>query len=100
MRAAVGDEVAWIEQKDYDGHWAEVVLHTEKSGRFDSLDIVPEFAEKHVRQTDLWVKPGDEVRAFMGANDAIGTLVLCFDTEEELVSALKDVDNWMTIKVK
>ena len=100
VRAAVGDEVAGIEQKDYDGHWAEVVLHTEKSGRFDSLDIVPEFAEKHVRQTDLWVKPGDEVRAFMGANDAIGTLVLCFDTEEELVSALKDVDNWMTIKVK
>ena len=100
VRAAVGDEVAGIEQKDYDGHWAEVVLHTEKSGRFDSLDIVPEFAEKHVRQTDLWVKPGDEIRAFMGANDAIGTLVLCFDTEEELVSALKDVDNWMTIKVK
>ena len=100
VRAAVGDEVVGIEQKDYDGHWAEVVLHTEKSGRFDSLDIVPEFAEKHVRQTDLWVKPGDEIRAFMGANDAIGTLVLCFDTEEELVSALKDVDNWMTIKVK
>ena len=100
VRAAVGDEVVGIEQKDYKGHWAEVVLHTEKSGRFDSLDIVPEFAEKHVRQTDLWVKPGDEIRAFMGANDAIGTLVLCFDTEEELVSALKDVDNWMTIKVK
>ena len=100
VRAAVGEEVIGLEQKGYDGHWAEVVLHTEKSGRFDSLDIAPEFAEKHVRQTDLWVKPGDEVRAFMGANDAIGTLVLCFNTEEELVSALKDVDNWMTIKVK
>ena len=100
VRAAVGDEVAWIEQKDYDGHWAEVVLHTEKSGRFQSLDIAPDLSEKHVRQTDLWVKPGDEVRAFMGANDAIGTLVLCFDTEEELVSTLKNMDNWMTIKVQ
>lgn len=100
VRAAVGDEVVGIEQKDYDGHWAEVVLHTEKSGCFQSLDIAPDFAEKHVKQTDLWVKPGDEVRAFMGANDAIGTLVLCFDTEEELVSALKDMDNWMTIKVQ
>lgn len=98
--AAVGEEIIGIEQKDYKGHWAEVVLHTEKSGRFDSLDIAPDFAEKHVKQIDLWVKPGDEVRAFMGANDAIGTLVLCFDTEEELVSALKDMDNWMTIKVK
>ena len=100
VRAAVGEEVISLEQKGYNGHWAEVVLHTEKSGRFDSLDIAPEFAEKHVRQTDLWVKPGDEVRAFMGANDAIGTLVLCFDMEEELVSALKNMDNWMTIKVQ
>ena len=100
VRAAVGDESIGIEQKDYDGHWAEVVLHTEKNGRFQSLDIAPDFSEKHVRQTDLWVKPGDEVRAFMGANDAIGTFVLCFNTEEELVAALKDVDNWMSIKVK
>ena len=100
VRAAVGDEVVGIEQKDYDGHWAEVVLHSGNSGRFQSLDIAPDFAEKHVKQVDLWVKPGDEVRAFMGANDAIGTLVLCFDTEEELVSALKDVDNWMTIKIR
>ena len=100
VRAAVGDEVAGIEQKDYDDHWAEVVLHSGNSGRFQSLDIAPDFAEKHVKQIDLWVKPGDEVRAFMGANDAIGTLVLYFDTVEELVSALKDVDNWMTIKVR
>lgn len=100
VRAAVGEEVIGLEQKGYDGHWAEVVLHTEKSGRFQSLDIAPDLSEKHVRQTDLWVKPGDEVRAFMGANDAIGTLVLCFDTEEELVSTLKNMDNWMTIKVQ
>lgn len=100
VRAAVGDEVAGIEQKDYDGHWAEVVLHTEKSGRFDSLDIVPEFAEKHVRQTDLWVKPGDEVRAFMGANDAIGTLVLCFNTEEELLKKLASQHEWLKVNVR
>ena len=100
VRAAVGDEVIGIEQKDYKGHWAEVVLHSGNSGRFQSPDIAPDFAKKHVKQIDLWVKPGDEVRAFMGANDAIGTLVLCFNTEEELVAALKDVDNWMTIKVQ
>lgn len=100
VRAAVGDEVAGIEQKDYDDHWAEVVLHTEKSGRFDSLDIVPEFAEKHVRQTDLWVKPGDEIRAFMGANDAIGTLVLCFDTEEELLKELASQHEWLKVNVR
>lgn len=100
VRAAVGEEVIGLEQKGYDGHWAEVVLHTEKSGRFDSLDIAPDFAEKHVRQTDLWVKPGDEVRAFMGANDAIGTLVLCFDTEEELLKELASQHEWLKVNVR
>ena len=84
VRAAVGEDVVGLEQKDYDGHWAEVVLHAEKSGRFVSLDIASEFAEKHVKQIDLWVKPGDEVRAFMGANDAIGTVVLRFEKDKEL----------------
>lgn len=100
VRAAVGDDVADIEQKDYDGHWAEVVLHTEKSGRFQSLDIALDFSEKHIRQTDLWVKPGDEVRAFMGANDAIGTLVLCFDTLPELEKSICDIKSWCNIIVK
>ena len=100
VRAAVGEEVIGLEQKGYDGHWAEVVLHKEKSGRFDSLDIAPDFAEKHVRQTDLWVKPGDEVRAFMGANDAIGTLVLCFDTEEELLKELASQHEWLKVNVR
>ena len=100
VRAAVGEEVIGLEQKGYDGHWAEVVLHTKKSGRFDSLDIAPDFAEKHVRQTDLWVKPGDEVRAFMGANDAIGTLVLCFDKEEELLKELASQHEWLKVNVR
>lgn len=100
VRAAVGDEVVGIEQKDYDGHWAEVVLHTEKSGSFDSLDIAPDFARKHVKQVDLWVKPGNEVRAFMGANDAIGTLVLCFDTLPELEKSICNIKSWCNIIVK
>lgn len=100
VRAAVGDDVADIEQKDYDGHWAEVVLHSGNSGRFQSLDIAPDFAEKHVKQIDLWVKPGDEVRAFMGANDAIGTLVLCFNTEEELLKKLASQHEWLKVNVR
>lgn len=100
VRAAVGDEVVGIEQKDYKGHWAEVVLHTEKSGCFQSLDIAPDFAEKHVKQIDLWVKPNDEVRAFMGANDAIGTLVLCFDTEEELLKKSASQHEWLKVNVR
>ncbi len=98
-RAAVGDEVTAVEQKPYNGHWAEVILHADKDGHFISLDIDSEFKAKHVKQIDLWVKKDDKVSAFRGANDAIGTLVLQFDTEEELILALSHQELWMKVIV-
>lgn len=99
-RAAVGDEVMGIEQKPYNGHWAEVILHADKDGRFAGLDIDEEFYKQHVKQVDLWVKENDKVSAFRGANDAIGTLVLQFNSEEELAVALSVQDSWLRVVVK
>ena len=97
VRAAVGDEVIDIEQKPYNGYWAEVILHADREGIFMGLDINEEFSKSHVVQTDLWVKVGDKVSSFNGANDAIGTLVLKFSSEEELIDAMKNLSLWITV---
>jgi carbamoylphosphate synthase large subunit len=99
VRAAVGLPLQGLDQKEYQGHWAEVVLHAEKDGIFEALDINSEFS-RHIRQVDLWVSPGDKVSAFRGANDSIGTLVLKFETEAALRSALSQQQDWMKVKVK
>ena len=88
VRATVGMPVVGVEQKPYNGHWAEVILHAAEDGVFQGLDVVPELQANAV-EVDLWVKPGDTVHAFRGANDAIGTLVLKFETAEQLDAALK-----------
>lgn len=88
VRAAVGLPVVGVEQKPYNGHWAEVILHAAEDGVFQGLEVVPELQANAV-EVDLWVKPGDTVHAFRGANDAIGTLVLKFETAEQLDAALK-----------
>ena len=48
-----------------------------------------EFRNKHVKEVDLWVEKGDTVSSFRGANDAIGTLVVRFDTDDELQEFIK-----------
>lgn len=100
VRAAVGEEVVSVEQKPYDGHWAEIVLHSQKDGRFVALDIDDEFYQTHVKQVDLWVKENEKVNAFKGANDAIGTLVLNFDDEASMLSALENPGLWLKIHLK
>lgn len=51
-------------------------------------------------EEDLWVKPGDHVHGFEAANDAIGTLVLCFENAEDLEKAITNPKAWLKVLVK
>ena len=99
VRAAVGDTVEGIEQKPYDGHWAEIILHADKDGALKNREVAPEIPAQIIER-DLWVKEDDKVNAFHGANDAIGTLVLRFECEENLKEVLYHQKNWIEVIVK
>lgn len=99
VRAAVGDPVGVLGSADFDGHWAEIILHSDKAGKFDRLEISPEYLN-NVVETDLWVNSGDEVRTFNGANDAIGTLVMRFQDQETLEKAMSNIPHWCNIVIR
>lgn len=88
VRAAVGDSVNNIEQKDYNGHWAEIILHADKDGKFEDI-VINENLKQFIYEKDLWVKYNDNVSSFNGANDTIGTMVLKFNNASELDSTLQ-----------
>lgn len=98
-RAMVGDEPEPIEQKPYNGHWAEIILHADKDGEFQGLQIAPSLPAEIVEE-DLWVKKGEHVHGFEAANDAIGTLVLRFESAEELEKAIVNQKEWLKVIVK
>lgn len=99
-RAMVGDPILEpIEQKPYNGHWAEIILHADESGIFDHLEISKELPARIIEE-DLWVEKGDKVESFEGANNAIGTLVLRFNTSENLEHAITHQREWLKVVVK
>lgn len=98
VRASVGDAIQNIEQKPYHGHWAEIVLHADKNGTFERLEISNELTAEIVER-DLWVKVGDKVDCFEGANNAIGMLILKFNTQDELEHALVTQREWLKVIV-
>lgn len=99
VRAAVGDAVEGVEQKPYDGHWAEIILHADKDGTFKELHISTEIPAQIIEK-DLWVKQGDRVYAFHGANDAIGTLVLRFENAAAVDAVLQQPNNWIKVIIE
>lgn len=99
VRGAIGLPIDNFGSLDFDGYWAEIILHSNKKGEFDSLQI-DEKLRKNIIEEDIWLKKGDPVNSFQGANDAIGTLVLKFETQNEMDEILAKRDKWVRIITK
>ncbi len=99
VRAAVGMEILDVETKEYNGYWAEIILHSEKSGVFDNLWISQEI-EDCIVETDLWIEQGTNVGGFSGANEAVGTLVLRFNTQERMKEVIENQMKYINVLLK
>lgn len=99
VRGALGEEIVGMEQRDYDGCWAEVVLHGDMPGVFCGLWTSKE-AEDAIVERDLWVEEGARIGGFSAANEAIGTLVLRFGNPVKLQAVMDDIPSHVRVMVK
>ena len=99
VRAAVGMDTEDVEQRPYDGYWAEIVLHSDTAGVFDKLWISEEI-RGNVIEEDIWIGSGEKVGGFSAANEAIGTLVLKFETEARLKEVMSNQTEYVRVLLK
>lgn len=99
IQASLGETINPDFSEEYNGHWAEVVLHTEQAGLFEKLWISDKIRD-YVVEEDLWVERGAKVYPFKAANEAIGTLILQFPTFEELNEVMIHSENFVQVKVQ
>ena len=98
VKYSVGLSMDEITQKPYDGCWAEIILHSDEPGVFKELWISDEIAE-NVVERDLWIEEGTPVGGFEAANEAIGTLVLKFESQERIEEVLGNQSKYVKVKL-
>ena len=96
--ASLGEPIVEVEQKPYSGFWAEVILHSDKPGVFESLWI-SDCIRKNVTECDLWVEKGSQIGGFSAANEAIGTLILRFDNKDDMEKVLNCPEKYVKVIV-
>lgn len=99
VRAALGDPVSHMEKKPSPGHWAEIILHGDRSGAFQEL-LVAKGIQDNVMEKDIWIKKGDRIDNFSGANKAIGTLVLRFASETQMNQVLDHQEQYIQVRTE
>ncbi|MBR3739249.1 MAG: ATP-grasp domain-containing protein [Clostridia bacterium] len=98
VRAAMGMPIIGIEQKPYNGYWAEVILHSDKEGMYQELSF-SESIREYVVESDVWIRPGDRVGAFSAANQAIGTVILRFHDQGTMNTLMESMDEHIKVIV-
>ena len=89
IHAALGEPCKIEAMPHYEGYWYEHILHAQSEGTFIDVQI-DEDLQKHLAERDLWVKKGDFVHKFTGANETIGTLIFKFESLQDLENTVKD----------
>ena len=97
INAALGNEVS-ISKAEYDGYWANIILHAPMSGIFKGVHI-DEKMRQNVKDQLLYKHKGEHVSEFQAANEAVGSLFMRFETREEMEQAITHQSEWLTILV-
>ncbi len=98
VKAAVGDKVENYKELRYNGYWGEIILHSDFEGYFNEIKIDPKI-EQYVVELDLWVKKGDLIKPFTGANETIGTIVIKCDNQLQLNEIIDNFKEWIKVTV-
>ena len=96
---AIGEAIPLVHEPNYKGHYCILVLHADKPGLFVDVVINDRF-NGEIIEKEIRIDKGAKVEAFSGANNAIGTLFLRFDTREEMDYALTHQRDWLTINIE
>lgn len=99
VKVALGMETDNIKQQEIKDNWAEIILHSEKEGIFEKLWISDEISSNIV-ENDLWIETGTHVGGFSGANEAIGTMVLKFDSQKQMDEVLNNQEKYIKVILK
>ncbi|MBQ3343872.1 MAG: ATP-grasp domain-containing protein [Kiritimatiellae bacterium] len=98
VRMALGLSLLPLAQPKYDGVWVDLVMHSNKTGCFWGIEMCGD-KHRYLKEECIYIREGDNVTGFNGANQAIGTMFMQFDTYQEAVTAVLNSSDWLQVKV-
>ena len=98
IKAAVGDDCSELKMAEAKGCWSNYMVHPDVTGSFAGITFDEEL-QRHIAEWAPDVKEGDPIHKFRGAQDCIGELILKYDNPEQMMDIIKNIEDYIHIKV-
>jgi biotin carboxylase len=90
--AALGLDCSSLKMEPPHGCYSSYIVHAVHDGMCRDLRMTERF-KSHVVEQNISVNPGDVVRQFNGSNDTLGTAILRFESEREMLAMMDNMEN-------
>ena len=100
VKAAIGEQIDVSTFGKPQGYWSYYAVHSYVDGILDHVYIKPEVEKNNIVENHLIKNPGDEIKAFTGANTTLGILLMKFDSMEQMLHMMDHSEEWIEIKMK
>jgi len=94
--SALGLDCSSLKMKNTDGYYASYMLHALSSGQVQEVWYSDEIKENILEET-IHIKKGDMVELFNGSHNTLGTMILKFETEKEMLNKMDNMENYLKV---
>lgn len=105
IQAAAGDpiDLSVLEgrkEMPIKGYWSNYMVHSDKTGKFQSISFNPDFEKNHLVDFVNDLKVGDDVHRFRDAQDCIGEFILKYESMDQMFEVIKNIESKINIDVE
>lgn len=89
--AALGLSCDDLRMKRTEGYWSSYMVHSLADGLFKDIVMSDRIKSKIVEE-NIWVEVGDPVKKFAGSNDTLGSMILKFESMDEMNNMIENME--------
>ncbi|MCM1168238.1 MAG: ATP-grasp domain-containing protein [Ruminococcus sp.] len=99
IKAALGEDCSDLKQTDPTGFWSCYMVHSDAPGILKSVTLDREFEKNNLVEYEMLSAPVETVPAFTGSNGTLGTMILKYDSMEEMLYKMDHMKEFVKVEV-
>ena len=100
IKIALGESIDDIKMTDKVSNFVSyLILHSDKNGVLNNI-VLDKMIEDRIIEKHIYLKSGDKVEAFLGANAALGVLIMKYESREVMDEIVENFPNLYKVELQ
>ncbi len=99
IKSAMGLDCSDLVMKDVEGYWSCYMVHSNQSGIFNKVRLKKEI-KNNIVEFEMFYKNGDLINSFTGSGGTLGTMILKFNSMNEMLNKMDNMAKFIQLIIE